>query len=455
MHNIPDTAVDVRPASNSQRGMWLTKLLQPRAPAYVVTEVFDLTGPLDIDALSAAFDTLLARHAMLMTGVAELDGDIVQYRLPAPRGKLEVLRLPDGESAESQISQLAESLASEPFDLARPPLARARTVILTPERAVLILCFHHAAVDEASMPILFNGIGTDYAAYQEASEQETAEALSISPDSASDEQAWLSSTAYQRLLRERCDELEPGPAVIHLPRDSPSTGDRREPEPIKDLAIDRSEVEPLLELAREEGITPFSALLCAFSAVVSRWTAQSELIIGMTVSTRDDFNADCVGMYVNLVPARIDLSGDPLPLEAMRRVGAAVMNGLAARTVPFDQLVRALPSLRRASRPPIVQVTFDSWDELESSRELNIPRVHSSPRPAPALRTEFDLSFGCLVSQSGLVACADWHADGFAGRLAPTLLRDFRRALRWISSERELRLSEWDIEYADIPPVPQ
>ncbi|MBM0256385.1 condensation domain-containing protein, partial [Micromonospora sp. 4G55] len=54
-------------ASYAQRQMWQLSRLDPESAMYLVPLAYRLRGPLDVAALSAALDALVARHAALRT----------------------------------------------------------------------------------------------------------------------------------------------------------------------------------------------------------------------------------------------------------------------------------------------------------------------------------------------------------------------------------------------------
>ena len=60
-------AVGLVAASYAQRQMWYLSRLDAETATYLVPLAYRLHGPLDVAALSAALDTLVARHAALRT----------------------------------------------------------------------------------------------------------------------------------------------------------------------------------------------------------------------------------------------------------------------------------------------------------------------------------------------------------------------------------------------------
>ena len=66
------------------------------------------------------------------------------------------------------------------------------------------------------------------------------------------------------------------------------------------------------KLSRQESVTRFMVGLAAFQAVLHRYTGQDNLLLGTPVANRNRGETEpLVGLFVNTVVLRSDLSGDP------------------------------------------------------------------------------------------------------------------------------------------------
>ncbi len=127
-------------------------------------------------------------------------------------------------------------------------------------------------------------------------------------------------------------------------------------------AADRGPLPPSAEraeavhrLAAAHGCTPFVALLAAWQAVLSRWSGQEEFLTGAPMAGRSAREwGEVVGYFVNLVPLRADLAGDPATGELMARTRGTVLDALEHQDLPFALLTERLQPERDPSRPPLV-----------------------------------------------------------------------------------------------------
>ncbi|MCW3843962.1 condensation domain-containing protein, partial [Micromonospora yasonensis] len=171
-------------ASSEQRQMWYLSRLDPEPASYLVPLAYRLHGPLDVAALSAALDGLVARHAALRTTLTPGDGpagpsgadatpdgaaphlvQVVQEPRPGLLRVHDLSGLPTWQrDQERQARMHAETRT--PMDLERGPVLRATLLRCAPEEHVLLLTIHHVAVDEWSLDILHEEWAELYAAHR-------------------------------------------------------------------------------------------------------------------------------------------------------------------------------------------------------------------------------------------------------------------------------------------------
>ena len=77
--------------------------------------------------------------------------------------------------------------------------------------------------------------------------------------------------------------------------------------------------------------------------MLHRYTGEEDVLVGTVVSGRHRRElAPLIGMFMNSVTLRTDLSGDPSFTEVMQRVRAAVLDAYRHQDVPFPALLASL-----------------------------------------------------------------------------------------------------------------
>jgi non-ribosomal peptide synthetase component F len=114
------------------------------------------------------------------------------------------------------------------------------------------------------------------------------------------------------------------------------------------------------ELARQEHATPFMVLLAAYAWVLGRVFGSADVPVGMSVSTRTDPGVrDTVGMFVERVVLRADLSGRPSLRELVRRARLEVLAAHEHSQLGFDRIVEAAAPVRKYGVEPLAQASVN------------------------------------------------------------------------------------------------
>ncbi|WP_052391108.1 non-ribosomal peptide synthetase [Streptomyces sp. NRRL B-24484] len=383
------------PLSFAQAPLWFLDRLAPGLATYNVTTAYRLDGPLDTDALARALAGVVDRHEALRTRVRETpDGPVQEI---AGHQFVDLAPLPaEGASPderESWAERFAEEFARRPFDLETGPLWRAALLRSEPERHLLVLAVHHIVCDGWSLGVVARELAAGYAG----------EAVAPPPVQYADHTLWqrarLTGPELARLTgfwRERLAGLP----TVDLPTDRP-----RPPE-VRYEGAHRSRLLPaelaprVRELARSEGTTPYTVLLTAFLLLLRRYSGQHDLVVGSPTANRDRVEIeDLVGFFVNTLPIRVDLDGEPTGREALARVSAAVRDSFAHGELPFEQIVDAARPPRDPSRSPLVQLAFTYQN---ADRPLQLTGLTVDQYAVGPGTSRFDMSWNATERADGL-----------------------------------------------------
>ncbi len=150
--------------SYAQQRLWFLNRFEGGRAAYNMPTAFRVSGALDVEALGAALDDVVARHESLRTIFPDIDGVPVQQVLPAEAGMwrrdgVAVVSLPEPDVA----GELA-GLAGYRFDLSAQIPIRAQIYSVAPERYVVGIVVHHIAFDGWSPAPMVRDVGQAYRA---------------------------------------------------------------------------------------------------------------------------------------------------------------------------------------------------------------------------------------------------------------------------------------------------
>jgi amino acid adenylation domain-containing protein len=397
---LDEVSREEAPLSFAQEGIWFVDGLDPLAAAYNIPFVWRLLGTLDRERLRRALEQIVHRHEPLRT-VFRLRGGIPKPLIVAPRHfELAFHELPhSGPTQAIELDRRIEQEKRRSFDLANDTLLRALLLSLGPQDHVLVLTAHHVAFDGWSLNVLWRELRAGYAA---AGRNESL-FLAELPVRYADFAAWQRGSADRRRFdaslqfwRERLS----GVALSELAVDRLRPG-----VPSFQSGCHRFSLGPELSrricgLARQESGTTHEVLLAGFQILVSRYSGQDDVAIGVPVAGRTMLELEgLIGCFINMLVVRTDLTGDPTFLELIGRVRDSAGSDYDHQDLPFEKLVAQLHPERELGRNPFFLVVFQfvNFPRDWSLDGLAVTRVPCSPPGLPV-----DLEFQLWRDRDGI-----------------------------------------------------
>ena len=153
----------VIPLSYAQQRLWFLNRFEGGVATYNMPIAFRINGPLDVDALDAALDDVIARHESLRTVFPDVDGVALQRVLPAEPGMWRRGGAGGGVGAGADVAAELVALAGYRFELSAEIPVRAQVYEVGPEQYVLGIVLHHIAFDGWSMAPMVRDVAEAYA----------------------------------------------------------------------------------------------------------------------------------------------------------------------------------------------------------------------------------------------------------------------------------------------------
>lgn len=429
--------------SFAQEQLWFVDQLRSGASTeYLSNQTLRLRGPLDRGALSAALSRISARHEILRTRYGTVDGagvQIVDEPAPVEPRPVDLRELPAADR-DARLRELGHAELTTPIDLRTQAPWRLTLVQLGPDDAALLVTVHHIAFDGWSWSVLARELEDLYEAFRsDRTSRLEAPTLQYADFAQWERDRWEAAgevTERQRSYwRARLAGLEP----LEL------ATDHRRPEQWVSTGADLTFTVPgelalrLAELGRRRGATPFMVYLAAFQVLLARHSGQQDVAVGVSVSRREPAALEqLIGMFLNTVVLRADLSGGPSFTALLAQVRETVLDAHSHLDVPFERVVADLAPERDLSRNPVFQVGFALHTVAQQPFRLTGLDVTADETATPS--SAFDLSLHLTERPDGSVD----------GRLIyPTSLFELPRIARM--AEHLLRLL---CDIADRPDTP-
>jgi hypothetical protein len=319
---------------------------------------------------------------------------------------------------------------------------------------VLLLTVHHIVADGWSTGVLLHELSALYGAFCRG-EPSPLQPLPVQyADYAVWQRRWLEGEVLEAHLGYWQAALAGAAAALELPVDHP-----RPPLASYQGAMRRFEVPvgvvcDLRALGRASGATLQMTLLAAFTALLARATGAHDVVVAVTSAGRGRAELEhLIGLFVNTLALRTDLSGDPRFDVVVQRVRRATLEAFDHHDAPFDKVVDRIKPRRDLSRNPLVQVAFEFQDHRPTPTDLGglvaladvggYTGAEYGAADGEGITARLDVELFVVESADGsLAATLVYATDLFERATMAELVDRFRRLLAVVAAHPEARLTE-------------
>ncbi|WP_442791742.1 amino acid adenylation domain-containing protein [Mycolicibacterium sp. ND9-15] len=459
----------VVPLSFAQQRLWFLNRFEGGVATYNMPSALQISGALDVDALGAALDDVIARHESLRTVFPDVDGVPFQRVLPVRagmwrRGGAAVVSLAEGDVVGEVVA-----LAGYRFDLANEIPIRAQIFAVGPQRYVLVIVVHHIAFDGWSLAPMVRDVAEAYGARRQGRVpgwaplavqyadytlwQHDSLGVESDPDS-----VIAGQLAYWR------QELADLPEVVSLPTDRarPPVPSYRGDE--VGLRIDAPLWAGLKRVAAAHNATASMVMQALVAVVLHRAGAGEDVALGTPIAGRMDAALDeLVGFFVNTWVLRVRVGSGLRFCEVLEQVRHKALDAYSNQDVPFERLVEQLNPVRSTSHHPLFQVAMIFQNNVRPEI-ATFDGISVEPLSALTRTAKFDLDFDMREIPSedsgapmavGMVTYATDLFErstierlvGWLGRVVEAVVADASVVIGEVGlldrGERDLVLSQW------------
>jgi len=430
------------PLSFAQERLWFIDQLQGSVQYHIPT-VLVINGQPDIDALQTSFRQLIDRHEILRTVIQEEQGVPHQIVRSEVDWKMENIEDPRFFNDETLTDYITEFIGT-PFNLSEDIPFRAQLIKQTEERYVLAIILHHIASDGWSSNILTQ----EFSAFYNANKNSEALDLPSLDIQYADYAIWQRSHYTPAALESQLDywktQLNAVPP-LELPTDfarppvQSINGDQCH------LSIDAGLSDRLLELAKQEEVTPFMLLLAAFKVLLHKYSHQTDFCVGTPIAGRTVEEAESlIGFFVNTLALRTQLQSEDRFSDLLKVVRQNTLDAYANQILPFEQVVDAIGAQRDMSRSPVFQVIFN-YQNIEKGNEVQLEGLDIEPGVGGEDMTLTDLNFDVIQGADSLEVVMTYCKDLFVKETIQQMLKHFEGLLEIIATQPDRRLAEMNV----------
>ncbi|MEU1014063.1 non-ribosomal peptide synthase/polyketide synthase [Streptomyces sp. NPDC005898] len=352
---------DLLPLTPLQEGMLFHRLVGGADDVYVDQAALLLEGVSDPDALALAWQRVTDRTPALRTSVVwegvPVPLQVVHRRVEVPVVRLDWREL-DAAQREERLDRLRADDLARGLDLGTAPLMRLTLVRLPDARLHLLWTSHHLILDGWSLAQVLTDVSEEYAALTTGAEPRPPARRPFG-----DYVRWLADRDTEAAHAHWRTVLDGFATPTPLPVDrARRPGHETRSAGVHTATLSDEVSARLAHTARTAGLTLGTVVQGAWALLLSRYSAERDVLFGTTVSGRpDDLPGaeSMVGMFINTLPTRVRVDGD--------RTAAAWLRDLQEEQAQARRFAAvSLAELTSLSDVPAGSPLFDSMVAFEN-----------------------------------------------------------------------------------------
>jgi amino acid adenylation domain-containing protein len=409
-----------------QRGLVAESLLDEGRGLNVEQIVCSTNEPLDVDRLRRAWNSALDGFDALRLRFSFSGNGGVSQVVESGRSAIPFEVVHEFAEPHVAIERFLAKDRRRGFDLRGSPLSRVTVLRHLGSDWTMVWTVHHAAIDGNSYATVLERV---FATYE--GRLRGMEAARPAPEFREflDWSARLDpSMGVEHLCRIIAGVQEPTPLPLFAGYTSIEPCDD-EPADEPTITVDRDTTAALVRLAAETGVTLNTAVQLAWGLVLSRSTDLDDVVFGATWAGRATvpYFRQTVGLFINTLPVRIDLTSGPTVVDALRVLRAQHLAVRPYERTPLADVHKG-SDLRGAPR------VFDTAVVFEYERFFSeLRRIHDGwnrrqlwSRSAPG----FALCLSAHVVDDALALHLDYDSRRYTRARANQLLGYHHNLLR-------------------------
>lgn len=402
------------PVSLFQEGLLVDTRFTPDTYQYNIPNVLRMRGNLQIQAMEQSINELVKRHLPLRTTFSDKGkGQIRQIvhpfqPQPLPLTDLSTLT-PDQREIEAM--RLVKNITQKPFRIERDHLIRYHLFSLSATEHWLVFVTHHLIFDLWSLNIFLYELFQLYEAFVAAKPSPLQELAFSYINFARWQQQWQQGEEYTTQMAYWQQQLAGASPLLSLAADRPRPNVSSGKVASLSRPLPATLANALRQLGQQENATLFMVLLAAFNVLLYKYTNQEDIIVGTPVACRNrSETANLVGLLINTLALRSNLSGAPTFLQLLQQVKVMALDSYTHQDLPFSHLIEALQPLQRGQNTVLLSAMFTL---NESSPPITLPDLVINFLDMPSEKVYFDIYLIVTQEEQELTTHFEYSRDLF------------------------------------------
>ncbi|RSC93321.1 non-ribosomal peptide synthetase [Tenacibaculum singaporense] len=425
----------------SQLRIWMLSQLNNAEKAYNVAAAVKLSGQLNIQELSNAFQQLIDNYEILRTAfILDEEGQLKQHVLKEKKFNLNVIDFSSKKyNQDNEVNNYVQNLdVNYNFELGK--LFSCYLFKLKDSEFILYFSAHHIIIDGWSLELLISKVLNNYEDFKQK-KKSVNKSLEIQ---FKDYSEWLNKNILSGFQKEEeywLQKFKNSSPILELPsfkkRPLKRTFSGRQTHSVIEEPLLRS----LKEFSNNKKVTLFMTLMSAIKVLLYKYSSQSDITVGIPIAGREHLALENqLGLFVNTLAVRSSFNGQTSFLEILDIEKQELLEAYSNQNYPFDLLVEKLDIERDLSRSPLfdVMVVLQNQQQLLSLKRevtessLTVENYHINRDVA-----QFDISFVFSENEEKLSLDIDYNTDIYEQEFIQRIHIHFNTLLKEVINKAE------------------
>ena len=451
---IHDTEIREFELSYGQQAMFFQHMMNPDS-IFNLAYAVRIRSSFDREIMRQSFQTLIDRHPSLRTTFHLKDGQPIQRIHP----RMDVFFIEEDARnwSDAELRARMDQEVLSHFDLEAGPLMRIFLFQRSENDSVLLFVMHHIVTDIWSQAVLLDELSQIFAA--NGSDEQLPPVVYDYTDFVKWQKELLSGKSEARLFDYWKNKLSGELPYLNIPTDRPRPPVQTFKGSTETIWFPEQLSGRVHQFCERNGITVFTFLLAAYYVLLHKYTSQDDIIVGSPTAGRSKREFErTIGYFVNPVPFRANLRGNPTFDRFLEQVKQTVLEAFENMDYPLNLLVEKLQPERDVSRTPLFQTMFilqrahlmhdQGLSKFALSREgatlslggLTIESMNLEQGVAP-----FDLTMMAVESGDGLAASLGYNIDLFDASTVQRMLNHYIQLIESIIEQPQAPVSNLNL----------
>ena len=399
--------------SFAQQRLWFLSQLEGESDTYNMPAALYLESELDAAALERALTSLVQRQSSLRLYFPMVDGEAT-VKLIEVYNPLRIIDLSNFPEAEQQlrVTDHVAKHAHDPFDLNTGPLLRVLLLKLGNQNQVLLFNMHHIISDGWSMGVLIREWSHLYNAFTTDQSPQLSQLSIQYTDYAAWQRQWLKGDVLEQQREYWTGKLAGAPQLLKLPTDYPQPPVQCYQGKLLETRLSKELSDRVKALSRQNGVTVFMTVLAAFKLLLSRYSGQTDVVVGSPIANRTHRQTeDLIGFFVNTLVLRTQINPAQTFEGLLKEVRKTTLEAFSHQDIPFEYLVEQLNPSRSLSFSPLFQAMLVFQNAPSESIQLN--GIDVSASESEHTISKFDLTLSVAEHEEGFSCGWEYSVDLF------------------------------------------